>query len=366
MWERDVYQNTAFTANTAWALVIASICILVGVIVLAFWRARRRDEIAAAAEASVGAKPPALVEHDNVVLSGIVRHLDGNLAVRVSIDQEGSQRTHRGSTSHTWVEKDRVVEVATFKLELPSGETILVHPPKDVELVDALDLKFKHNRYQRTWVAELTDGEKIFARGRLQRSDVADPAAAYRDVNWGWELQPNSSGKMLLSSEPMGQGLRTRASWHRKMGLLAIATLCVLQVTVGKFYARATVGTVQSARVTGFDTWITRNKNSTTTHFGMWIEAPVIGIQKEEIDNDDFYYYGGYTGEIQDEHTVPVIMTSRDNWQLGAKATLRWWHALGVLGTAITFALVYMGRRKMTRPWFRRKLNENGSGPLPD
>jgi hypothetical protein len=366
VWERDVYQNTAVSASTTWTIIVATTCFLVGVIVLAFIRARRRDEIAAAAEASVGDKPPALAEGDNVVLSGIVRHLEGNLAVRVSIDQEGSQRTYRGSTTHTWIEKARKVEVATFKLELPNGESVLVHPSKDVELIDALDLKYRHNRYARTWVAELTDGEKITARGRLERSDVADPAAAYRDVNWGWALQPSATGKLLLSSEPMGLGLRKRASFHRKAALLAIGILCALQATLALFYARAAVGTVQPGRIDSFSSWITHNKNSTTTHYGVWFEAPVIGYQTEEVDDADFYFYGGYTGPVQGEHTIPVMVASPTNWQIGAKATIRWWHALLVLGGAVAFQFWYVVRRKMTRPWFRRKLNENGSGALPD
>ncbi|HEY4057843.1 MAG TPA: hypothetical protein VGM39_14615 [Kofleriaceae bacterium] len=366
MWERDVYQNTAFSASTSWTLIIASTCILVGVIIIAFMRARRRSELAQAAEASVGDKSPALAEGDNVVLSGVVRHIEDKVAVRVTIDQEGSQRTYRGSTTHSWVEKSRKVEVATFKLELPSGEAILVHPSKNVELVDALDKKFNHNKYQRTWVAELADGEKIFARGRLERSDVADPAAAYRDVNWGWALQPSSTGKMLLSSEPMGHGLRSRASFHRKMGLFAIGLLCALQATLGLFYARAAVGTVQPGSITNFTSWLTHNKNSTTTHYGLWFEAPIVGRQMEEIDDSDFDFYGGYTGEMDGLHTVPVVVASQTNWQLGAKATIRWWHALIILGSSIIFVFWYIARRKMTRPWFRRKLNENGSGPLPE
>ncbi|CAN5823197.1 hypothetical protein BH11MYX2_BH11MYX2_26360 [soil metagenome] len=366
MWERDVYQNTAFSANTTWAIIIATTCILVGVIAIAFVRARRRDELAAAAEASIGDKAPALAEADNVVLSGIVRHMEGNLAVRVSIDQEGSQRTYRGSTTHSWVEKSREVQVATFQLELPNGELVLVHPSKDVELVDALDKKQVHNQYSRTWVANLSDGEKIFARGRLERSDVADPAAAYRDVNWGWALQPNPAGKMLLSSEPMGAGLRARSTFHRKMAIFAIGLLCALQTTLVMFYARASVGTVQPAQIDSFTSWITHNKNSTTTHYGVWFQAPLIGSQTEEIDDDDFYYFGGYIGAVQSEHTIPVVVASPTNWQLGAEATIRWWHALLMLSTAMSFAIWYAVRRKMTRPWFRRKLNENGSGPLPE
>lgn len=56
---------------------------------------------------------------------------------------------------------------------------------------------------------------------------------------------------------------------------------------------------------------------------------------------------------------------SYTNWNLGAEPTLAIWHSLFVFFLPIIFWVTYAWRRRSSRPWFRRKVNESGSGRLP-
>ena len=105
-------------------------------------------------------------------------------------------------------EIDRDIIVAPFVLELADGQQVRVDPPLNVDVADALDQKVWIDRTRRVLAAELVPGEKIFARGRLERSEVARTGSPYRDGGWGWSLRPTRDRQMLLSSEPMGAGLR--------------------------------------------------------------------------------------------------------------------------------------------------------------
>src|SRR6185503_3436940 len=118
---------------------------------------------------------PALLEGHEVVLSGIVRHhADHDVAVRIEVHQEGSEARIKERIeyrwSHEWYETRRTTIVAPFLLELADGQLVLIQPPKHVSVADALDQKRWIDRHQRVLSAELTPGERIWARGRLERS----------------------------------------------------------------------------------------------------------------------------------------------------------------------------------------------------
>ncbi len=338
----------------ALAFVFGSLIALLAGVVVGLSRARRRDVLAAAAEASVGARPPALVEGGDVVLSGIVRHYeDRDVAVKVRITQAGSEAESSGSWSHSWTEIDREIILAPFYLELANGELVLVEPPKNVDVADALDQKVWINRDRRVLSAELVSGESIFARGRLERSDRAASSAGYRDVKWGWALRP-TRGQMLLSSEPLGAGLRQRAAFHRHAAWQALALLLVTQATVALFYLRL-VGHTEEARVTGTNFYQTTDSDGDTNdHYEVSLRGETFEISQDDHAN------------LHDGMTLPIRFASTDNWELGSGASIRWWHG-GVLPlVASGFWLWYASRRKSSRPWFRRKVNESGSGRLPD
>jgi hypothetical protein len=364
VWSVDVYASAAFSPVVTLFVIASSVVVLLAGIVIGFARARRRDALAASAEASVGGATHPLVEGTDVVLSGIVRHLeDHDVAVKVSITQAGSESESSGSWSHSWTEIDRDIVLAPFLIELSTGELVRVAPPKNVDVADALDQKVWISRTTRVLSAELVPGEHIYARGRLERSDVASPSPAYRDVAWGWALHP-AAGQMLLSSEPLGAGLRERARFHRRFAWLALALLLATQLTLVWLYGRVRGDTVTA---TVADTRFYRTTDSdghTTDHHAVDL-APDHLPDRNLVDPTIEVSRGDYAF-LQAGNRLPVRRASATNWNLGASATIGIVHGVVVFLTPSAFWILYLARRRSSRPWFRRKLNERGPGRLPD
>ena len=350
----DIYARFALPPVIALLAVAGSLIALAVGVVVGFVRARRRDLLAAAAEASVGDKPPPLVEGRDVVLRGLVRHLEHHdVAVKVSITQEGSESESSGSWSYSWTEIDREIILAPFLLEIPGGGLVRVDPPKNVDVADALDQKVLIRRDRRVLSAELVPGELIYARGRLERSDQAVATSAYRDVGWGWALRA-TGGQMLLSSEPLGSGLRQRASFHRHYARIALGLFLATQLSLVWFYARAAGHTEDEIVLGSHHDQTTDSDGDTHDHYVVYLRADAIDVA------------AGDFGFIHDGKTLPIRVGSNDNWALGASATIGWLHGLILTATAIVFWIWYGARRRASRPWFRRKVNESGSGQLPD
>jgi hypothetical protein len=347
-----IYASAAISPPLAWFVIGGSTILFAAGIVIGRARARERTRLAEAAEASVGTAPPPLVEGSDVVLTGLVRHAaERDVAVKVSITQHGSESESSGTWSYSWTEIDREIILAPFLLELADKTHVLVEPPRNVDVADALDQKVLIARDRRVLSAELVPGEKIFARGRLERSDQVVATRGYRDVQWGWTLRP-SHGQMLLSSEPLGAGLRERAKFHRRYARRSLVLLVATQLTLVLFYARV-AGETRTETVTDASYYETTDDDG-DTHYHFMIEVNHTNI---DVDSDDFR-------RVEQGSIVPIRFSSDDNWQLGEAATIQWWHALILAVASIGSWLVYRARRRSSRPWFRRKVNESGSGRL--
>ncbi len=360
VWDVDLYASLDLPPwLSALFIVYSSVAFVIAIIVLAL-RARSRTALASRAERSVGDEKYPLVEGKDVVLCGIVRHYEANdVAVKVTVTQEGSESESSGSWTHSWTEIDRDIEVAPFLLELPDKELVLVSPPKNVDVADALDQKVWINRNKRVLGAELVPGEEIWARGRLERSDVAIPGSAYRDVAWGWALGP-TDGRMLLSSEPLGAGLRQRASFHRRFAWLAAVHLVAIQLSLGWFYGRLVAPTLAADIVS--KRYYQTTDSDGDTHDYYEITVPIdTGIDDRTINISDDDYRIVATGT-----RVPIRVASSSNWNLGASPTLAIWHGIVIFGLPNGFLILYALRRRRSRPWFRRKVNESHGGRLPE
>lgn len=356
----NVYAESAVPGALAVFAVAISLVLFIAAVILCFVRAAHRDKVAGRAEASVNGETRPTVEGEDVVLFGTVRHLeDHDVAVKVSVTQDGNEAESSGSWSHSWIEIDRDIVVAPFLLELTSGELVRIAPPSNVDVADALDQKVWINRNKRVLSAELVPGEKIYARGRLERSDIAVPSAAYRDVAWGWGLAP-SDGQMLLSSEPLGAGLRQRAAFHRTFGLVAVGLLVATQLTLVGFYGRA-LGSTVSASVSSKRYYTSKDSDGDTYHHHMIRLASDTYLDDPEIE-----LHGGDYSNLGEGDTIPVRHSSATNWNLGSLPTIHWAHGVMLVITTAGFWISYKGRRRASRPWFRRKVNDQGSGRLPD
>ena len=205
--------------------------------------------------------------------------------------------------------------------------------------------------------AELVPGEQIYARGRLARSDIAAPGAAYREVKWGWALHP-AGGQMLLSSEPLGAGLRARAAFHRRFGWLALGLVVATQLTLVAFYGRVGGDTV-TARVAGMHTYETTDDDDHTHQHYVVDLDPEVHLSRRSVEVSGSEYAVLLQGA-----TLPVRRASATNWNLGASPTIAIWHAAAIAFAPFAFWLAYLSRRRSSRPWFRRKVTERGAGRL--
>lgn len=350
-----VYERNDLPPDIAWFIVFGLTIALVASAAVAFVRALSRRRMAAVAAAQASDTPPPLVEGRDVMLAGVVQHFEGHeVAVKVTITQSGDETESSGSWSHSWTEIDREIVVAPFLLELVTGERVLVSPPKNVEVADALDQKVWIDRNKRVLSAELVPGEKIYARGRLERSDQAVAGSAYRDNSWGWALGPTSGGQMLLSSEPLGEGMAKRAAFHTQSAVITLAFFVGIQLSLFGFWDRM-IGHTELATVTDKKDWVSVDSDG------------------DESDHYQFTLHGGHADVSEGDYKfisvgeqLPVRYGSGNNWELGRDATIAWWHALFIVPIGMFALLLYRLRRKGTRPWFRRKVNEGGSGKLPD
>jgi hypothetical protein len=351
-----MYAAADATPGPAYVAIVISLVALLAGVILCFLRYRARRAIAAQAEASAKADTPPFIEHTEVVLCGVVRHLaDHDVAVKVSVTQAGSESESSGAWSHSWREVDREIIVAPFLLELANGDLVRVDPPKNVDVADALDQKvfISHNR--RVLSAELVPGERIFVRGRLERSDVATASSAYREVTWGWVVR----GDMLLSSEPLGAGLRQRASFHARFALIALALLVLTQSMLLPFYKRFAGETIAVEVLRKTYSESTDDEGHTHHHGYIVLERhnPELSDPSIEIDSVN-------DARILEGETVAIRYASANNWNLGPQATTGWLRLLFLALLPMPFWVWYLLRRRASRPWFRRKVDESGAGRL--
>jgi hypothetical protein len=73
----------------------------------------------------------------------------------------------------------------------------------------------------------------------------------------------------------------------------------------------------------------------------------------------------GDHGRLKVGFTVAVLR-GRHDWQIGARPTLHAMQVILGLGGALALAIVQASRRVSTRPWYRRKVEQSGSGRLSD
>lgn len=331
----------------------------------AFARSVSKSAEARAADAS--AEEPAPLAVGDIVLFGTVEYArDENVAVRVEVDQHGEESESSGVWSHKWTETKRRVLVAPFYLKLSSGERVRVEPSADVLLVDSMDGKIRVDLTHRIRSAELTPGETVFAAGTLVRAVDPESAAGgggYRSPGEGFVLRPPRSGKMLLSSEPLGNRFRERSRFHRSWFFYILITAAVFHVAFLGYHVRRYWGETTTATIRKLDHSITKDDDGDDVHhYVVWLEPKGGGRFSDNV-SDDLYSL------LREGDGVPVRYVRHK-----AFAELS---SIGRGGTVFGFAwcvvplflatwLLYRGKESLTRPWYERELVDDGSGRLGD
>lgn len=221
--------------TTVYVFHVAIPAILVLIATARALRAARRARLAANSAGSTH-------EPGEVAIQGRVEFAPGReLAVRTTIDQQA--KVDDGII--VWREVARGVDVEAFYLVTDGGDRIRVEPTQEVVLNDKLDRVVPIERTRRQRVAELSEGEKVFASGEL----ATDAPGGYRTgkVASSLVLRAPKQGQLLLSTESLEFRHRGQA---RREGLYA-AALFLCMTVFGVFDAPYHARTVTGALTTG-------------------------------------------------------------------------------------------------------------------
>ncbi|WP_438003457.1 hypothetical protein WME89_31810 [Sorangium sp. So ce321] len=331
---------------------------LLALAAIALRRSRRERRAAAQAEASF--RPDVQLEPGEAVVMGTVEREQGaDVAVRVEVEQEGTEAESSGVWSHEWTETNRKVRVHPFYLRHASGARIRVEPDEDVMLVDALDGMILVDRTKRVRVAELVPGEEVFAVGELRRApDPEAPTEGYRGRAQGYLLVPPSYGRpMLLSSEPLGQRFARRAAFHLRWAVAVAVAALAFNAVFAPFHARRWLGETVTVGVTQLREDDADDEN---THFEVSMRAADGAALSDEVSHSDFVRLRGV-----ERLKARYVPSWRSASTVGPDVTV---HSAAFVALPLfgALALAYVLRAHSTRPWYEQKLVEQGSGKLPD
>lgn len=316
---------------------------------LAFSRAWFAREAARACDAN--ARSAATLDPGLAVFHGPVEYAQGSTcAVRVEIEQQGAEHVDKGGViRHSWREVDRTIQAQPFYVDDARGR-VRVEPNARTMLVDDLDVTQDKSRETRVRVAELSPGEVVYVLGHL-RSGIAPGGGAYRESAMAPVLEPPRRGRMLVSSKPLGTIYREAASRESRWGLLVVALAVAAFLLDLGFHLRMHTGVYERATVVG--TRLYRGKGA---HCAVELRAD---------DGTTFTDQVAYDGcpPVAPGVRVPVVRVPSAPWlsQIG--------HAPGVslvnfvLSTVTLCALALFYTRR-ARPWWERRLEEMGQGPL--
>jgi hypothetical protein len=201
-------------------------------------------------------------------------------------------------------------------------------------------------------------GEQVFAVGELRRApDPEAPTQGYRGAAQGFLLVPRSHGRrMLLSSEPLGQRFARRAAFHLRWGAFAAVASIAFNAAFAGFHARRWLGETIDVRVT-----------------------ELREIERGDTDYHEVTAQGEGGAAIVDEVSHAAFARLRKGDALKARHVPSWplasavgpgvtahsaaWVALPLLGV---LAFAYLIRAHGTRPWYEKKVVDQGNGKLPD
>ncbi len=318
---------------------------------------------AAQANALVNADAP--LEIGNRFIRGTVEYAEGSeLAVAVHVEQTGKEVQHKGKWSHSWKETDRQTHAVPFYVRCANGERVRVEPGSDVLLVDEPDHTVLKEKTLRTRIAELTAGETVIVEGVLIRGP--DPEArggnSYRDNTTGWVMRPARGEQMHLSAEDLGVRHEIRAKDYDSTGAVLRFLAVFIQLFFLTYHARNLLGTDSCAQVISKDTYVTKSKNSSTTHYRVWLDVPGTdwGKLDRELDRDDYK-------KIDKGSILAFRRVNVSAWlsMPGYGSSL---HSAALVA-AIVFALIGVGAFTGTvysRRWYEGRLDDAGSGRLPE
>ena len=221
-----------------------------------YLRSRLASRHARDARKAADAESQTLDEGDTI-LRGRVELDDPNGAVRVTVEQTGSEAESSGSWSVTWTEKRRTVSVAPFYVVHASGERVRVEPGTKTHLAAQLVATEKVDKTRRLRIARLADQQEVWITGELAKGLDPRGAGAYRGSR-GWVMRPAPDGAMRVSTELPEAMFVRQASRARFWSVVFALLLAVMMLSHLQYHAlllsgRQVLATVVDKRVISGD-----------------------------------------------------------------------------------------------------------------
>lgn len=309
------------------------------------------------------------------VVRGRVAPADGERGspVRIEIRQAAKNHTNKNSKWHTWEElPPRAIVARAFLLERDGEEPVRVEPGQDVFLIDDLTTVPHTSRAtRRSRVSELSIGEEVSAYGTLRLAPSASGSAqsAYRGGSMGWVLVPPRGERMVLAAKSLEKRYEPRAAFLLRWGLVgAVAWMLASFVVVAPFIAATAFGRREVSRIVDTSTWITKSKNSTTTHRAIRIETDDGYTFQDEVDRESYEFYKA-AHEADASARIPTVHAFRWSWAsyLGVPSVNIPGTLLELVFGGLAFLLAVPAYQKR-RAWYDQyALSEEGStGHLSD
>lgn len=150
----------------------------------------------------------------DTILRGRAELEDPNGAVRVTVEQEGSESESSGSWTVKWTELRRRIFVAPFYVVHASGERVRVEPGTKTQLAAELVGVERVDDKHRRRIAEVKDGQEVWITGELVKGHDPRAAGGYRGAH-GWVMRPARDGAMRVAIELPEAAFRRAASYAR-------------------------------------------------------------------------------------------------------------------------------------------------------
>lgn len=324
----------------------------------------REDRASRVADASADINPR--LTPGPAVLFGKVEYARAaTSAVRVDIDQDGTEWESSGQWSHKWTEKNRRVHVEPFYIRVSRDKRIRVEPTRDVFLVDDMDGLIRVDLMKRVKFAELTPDEEIYASGELVRAqdpEIIGETSGYRSAPETLVLRPRPGESMLLSSEPLGDRYRARVRFYTAACRGLIIAMLAFHVAFVGFHLRTFFGETITTTITNLEHYTTKDDDDDDIHhYRVWVETPRGVSLSDHVHGEVFRNLK--VGDEVPFRWVPWGFSTAAT--IGADVTVHFMGFSVVPILAIVY-LVYRYTEKNSKPWYDREVNDSGSGRLEE
>lgn len=287
-------------------------------------------------------------------LHGPVETLAGtDHALRVEIEQQATNTKGKYGWKHIWTERGRKVSANAFYVRDARGR-VRVEPDERTLIVDKLDRTVRHpsDRSLRARIAEVSPNEHAYVVGELVPGH--DPTgSAYRGGEGTLVMRPPRGGRLLVSTEPLGERMREVSRGQRRSVFAFIVLVFVFAIFDFGFWARVVAGRVEVATIV--EASPRRSKNSRYCA----IVAQLPDRSQVEVDAGTDGCNGVRVGNKMNVYLV-------GNGSFAHPGSTPGLHVAAILFTTLIVVLAILIYVVRDKPWYEEKVVDRGDGKFED